>query len=292
MLFLVVSVIIAVAQTPSAALAALINAERDFAKLSVDKGVREAFTTYFADDGINFQPHPTNTKEAFRKNPAPAAPPPITLNWAPIYGDVSQAGDLGYSTGPYRREDHGPQKQPTRHGMFFSIWKKQPDGSWRVALDLGIQTESPVAPLDAPFSAARQSKSKSSGTREEQLAEINALDQTAFGWASKAKEFLDLADQDLRLYRQRMMPFMGKEAVRAWLLGRTSHDEITVKTIGADVSASGDLGYSYGGYETRRRDVEPSSIEKGYYARIWKRDENGKWRIAFDVTLPLPKEDK
>src|SRR5262249_45829368 len=108
----------------------------------------------FAEDGINFQPHPTNTREAFRKTPPPAPPPPITLNWAPIYGDVSQAGDLGYTTGPYTVEDRSAEKRPARHGMYSSVWKKQADGSWKVVLDLGIQVPTPVAPLDAPFQAA------------------------------------------------------------------------------------------------------------------------------------------
>jgi len=36
----------------------LINAERAFAKLAVERGVRESFIAYFADDGIGFAPHP------------------------------------------------------------------------------------------------------------------------------------------------------------------------------------------------------------------------------------------
>src|ERR671939_846865 len=81
------------------ALASLVEAERAFARLSVAQGVRAAFMTYFAEDGINFQPHPTNTKEAYRQRPAPAQPPPVTLDWYPVYADVARAGDLGYTTG-------------------------------------------------------------------------------------------------------------------------------------------------------------------------------------------------
>src|SRR5262245_11958006 len=106
------------------ALLKMADTERAFAKLSVEKGAREAFITFFADDGVNFQPHPVNTKEAFAKQPAPANRPPTILNWAPIYGDVAQSGDLGYSTGPYIVEDHSGQNRPTIHGLFFSIWKR------------------------------------------------------------------------------------------------------------------------------------------------------------------------
>lgn len=45
------------------------DTERAFAKLSVEKGVREAFIAFFADDGVNFQPHPVNTKRRSPNSP-------------------------------------------------------------------------------------------------------------------------------------------------------------------------------------------------------------------------------
>ena len=41
----------------------LVNAERAFAKLAGERGVRESFIAYFADDGIGFAPHPHKVKE-------------------------------------------------------------------------------------------------------------------------------------------------------------------------------------------------------------------------------------
>src|SRR3982750_3505507 len=109
----------------SPALRSLVEAERAFARTSVEKGVRDSFFEFFAEDGINFTPHPTNTRESIRKSPPPATRPPITLNWEPAFADISQAGDLGYTTGPFWVTDQSPQKRPTRHGFYFSIWKKQ-----------------------------------------------------------------------------------------------------------------------------------------------------------------------
>ena len=43
-------------------LLSLANAERAFAKMSVDKGVPVAFYESFAEDGVNFQPHPVNIR--------------------------------------------------------------------------------------------------------------------------------------------------------------------------------------------------------------------------------------
>lgn len=268
------------------AMESLANAERAFAKYSVDHGVREAFITFFAADGINFQPHPTNTKESYRKRPAPATPPPVVLNWAPIYGDVSQAGDLGYTTGPYTLEDRSPAKRPAQHGMYSSIWKRQTDGSWKVVVDLGIQLDSVVAPLDAPFRAAPAWKVKAIKTTvEDSLAEVLKTDREFFEAVkngSTAKSWQKFLSDDARIHRNHMMPVIGKAALQAWSVKQPAI--ISGEPIKAEVARSADFAYSYGKYE--------AANEKGYYVRVWKRDENGNWRITFDVTAPLPEEKK
>lgn len=264
----------------------LANAERAFAKMSVEKGVREAFYNNFAEDGVNFQPHPTNTREAYRKTPAPATPPPVTLNWAPIYGDISQAGDLGYTTGPYTVEDHSPAKRPTRHGMYSSVWKKQADGNWKVVLDLGIQLPSAAAPLDAPFQAAPHWNVKpQKSSAEDNLGSLLKADREFFerAKAGASTAWQKVLSDDARIHRNQMMPVVGKSELQSWA-GKQSA-AITGEPMKADVAASGDFGYSYGKYE-----LKTEKPEKGYYARVWKRDAKGIWRIIFDVTAPLPEE--
>jgi ketosteroid isomerase-like protein len=267
----------------------LANAERAFAKMSVEKGVREAFYNNFAEDGINFQPHPTNTREAYRKSPVQQAPPSITLNWAPIYGDVSRAGDLGYTTGPFINEDHSPAKRPARHGMYSSVWKKQADGSWKVVLDLGIQLPSAAAPLNAPFQAAPHWKVKAaSATVEQGISALLNADRAFFetSQSNPAQAWHRFLSDDARIHRSQLMPLTGKSDLRTWIGKQTaSSGGISGEPIKADVARSSDLGYSYGKYE-----LKAEKIEKGYYVRVWKLDAKGDWRIVFDVTAPLPEE--
>ena len=276
-------------QHSSSALAALVEAERAFARLSVARGVREAFMTYFADDGINFQPHPTNTKEAYRQRPAPAAPPPITLDWQPIYADVSAAGDLGYTTGPYTLTDRGPAQRPAQHGYYFSLWRKQADGAWKVVVDCGIQTPAPPPLAPAPmFQPPRHAQSKVRGdvNLEAERVSLLATDSallaaTAAGGVARA-----LGAQltnDARLHRMGLFPIVGRTAVRAYLKGREM--ALTGAPIKADVAQSGDLGYTYGSYVLR----DGGRTEKGYYVRVWRR-EGGRWRVALDTANPLPPE--
>jgi ketosteroid isomerase-like protein len=53
---------------------------------------------------------------------------------------------------------------------------------------------------------------------------------------------------------------------------------------GADISASGDLGYTYGDYEFRSagKDGKPV-ISHGKYTTIWKKQADGEWRVVLDM---------
>jgi ketosteroid isomerase-like protein len=275
----------------SPAQAALVATERAFARLAVEQGVRASFIAYFADDGIGFNPHPYKVKEVLSNRPAPARRSTIVLNWAPIFGGMARAGDLGWNTGPTVIEDTGPEKRPAQHGMFFSVWKKQSDGNWRVVLDLGNSTPAAVAPLNAPFRAAQQTFNKRpSGNNRVDVEKENA------GLLEAEREFLAAArsgsveqayssrlSDSARVHRPDVMPVVGKSALTAWLAGQTM--TLGGEPIKVEVAGSGDLGYAYGSYE-----LSGAKPEKGYYARVWARDAKGQWRIVMDVTTPIPPE--
>jgi len=265
----------------------LVNAERAFAKLAGERGVRESFIAYFADDGIGFAPHPHKVKERFSNSPAPAARPPLTLNWAPVYGDIAQAGDLGWNTGPTLIEDTSPEKKPARHGMFFSVWKKQSDGSWRVALDLGADTPAAVAPLNAPFKTSYRASGKGPTTNVNVGEEIAGLLKVEREFLAAAKAsglgqaYRSRLSDDARIHRPGVMPVVGKDALRDWLARQTM--TLSGEPTKVDVSRSGDLGYAYGSYE-----LSGAQPQKGYFARVWKRDAEGQWRIVVDTVSLLP----
>ena len=278
-------------------LASLVEAERAFARTSVEKGIRDSFYEFFAEDGINFQPHPTKTRESIRKRPAQASRPPITLNWEPVTADISRAGDLGYTTGPYWLTDQSPEHRPTQHGYYFSIWKKQSDGSWKVEVDAGVQTPAPAAssqPVSFHPARASEYKQKSAGVNlEAERAALLNLERE-FSKTAKAdgfvKTFMGFLNDDARLHRNDMFPLTGKDAIRAFLAGKTM--AVTWEPIKSDVSQSNDLGYTYGSYELKDNSTSAATAEKGYFVRVWKRNKDGKWKIALDTKYPLPPEQK
>ena len=278
----------------SPALASLVAAEREFARTSVEKGVRDSFLAFFADDGINFQPHPTKTREAFLSRPAPTVRPPVTLNWEPIWADVSSGGDMGYTTGPYTLVDNSPEKRPTRHGYYFSVWKKQQNGDWKVVVDLGTQNPEPASPQPAFHAPSRvrfkKSNMKISTEGSAALMDLEGKFQREAQAGGFLKAFAAYLTSESRLHRDGRLPLIGKDAIAAFMAGKQMF--VTWKPLKADVAQSGDLGYVYGSYELRDNPSRTEAIEKGYFVRVWKRVGDGNWKMALDVTNPLPPEQK
>jgi ketosteroid isomerase-like protein len=291
----------------SPALVSLVEAERAFAKTSVERGVRESFLAFFAEDGINFQPHPTKTREAYLKRPAPTARPPVTLNWEPIFADVSSAGDLGYTTGPFRLIDESPEHRPTRHGYYFSIWKRQPDNAWKVVLDLGVQTPAPDAQERAlRFQSVRPQTPAKKTTTSARAGNVNLESERAI-LLEADREFIRAANSrgalkafeahlgdEARLHRDGIFPLTRGDAIRSFLAQKKFM--LSGEPLKAEVAQSSDLGYTYGRYEMRAEGGAPrvtAAAEKGYYVRVWKRDAaRGRWKIVLDTTHPLPPAEK
>lgn len=123
------------------------------ARFSADVGARgvEAWAEAFAEDGRmlpNGQPviqgH-EQIREAMANLGDPRkAPPALTLVWKPVFAGVSDDGTLGWTIGSARGK--GPKGEFLT--KYVTVWRKQADGSWKVAVDCGTQGE--AVPGSAP----------------------------------------------------------------------------------------------------------------------------------------------
>jgi ketosteroid isomerase-like protein len=266
---------------------AMVETERAFSRASEEKGTREAFTEFIADDGILFRPTPVFGKKWMQEHPLPASPTRSVLSWQPILADVSRAGDLGYTTGPWQFRKDIKDARPTAFGNFMTVWKKEANGSWKFVLDLGISNPEPkgAAPMFEPGSSQTKGKIEKVAHDAARSALLNfdrEFSKTSADHGAR-EALLVYAAKDVRLYRNDHFPFVGKMAAADALAPLTS--EWTWKPSFADVSSSGDLGYSYGIYELK--DKNGAVSEKGNYARVWKK-VNGTWKLVVDVADPLP----
>ena len=261
---------------------ALVEMEHAFAKAAATKGTRDAFLEFLAGDGIIFQPGPVNGKKFWSERPSRKG----LLSWEPIFADVSRAGDLGYTTGPWEFRPNGPDDQPIAFGQYFTIWKKQRDGSWKAVLDRGVASEKSFAtkllqfPLHDEASTYDSKFNVASGRAALMKLEEDFSTLSVRKGATAA--FDSYLAGDARVLRQNVAPAVGKENALVLISG--SAGTLTWKRTMADVSASGDLGYTYGPFDLKRGDA---IIEHGSYVRVWKKDGN-VWRVVIDVMSPDP----
>ncbi len=278
------------------ALREMVETERAFAALGAEKGVQESFYKYFGEEGIGFGPHPEKFRESYRKNPPPNPPPPLQfkLEWWPVYGDVAESGELGYNTGPTLVTDRTSQNRPSRHGYFFSVWKKQPAGNWEVAVDMGIGTPSADAAHQdrLKYDRAPQDKYKKVAVKDAAAgkAEMMAIEEkflkTATAHGAREGYLAYLAPYG-RLQRTGQFPLTGKDAVAKYI------DDIKLSItawegIDGGVARSGELGYCYGRFEVGMTREGAETVLKGYFTHVWKRDAKGDWKLVADVVNPLP----
>jgi ketosteroid isomerase-like protein len=70
------------------------------------------------------------------------------------------------------------------------------------------------------------------------------------------------------------------------------NNRLTWTPVGADISASADLGYTYGIFEfhTINKDGKPV-VDYGKYTSIWKLQKDGSWKVVLDMgnASPQPK---
>ncbi len=124
-------------------LRALVETERAFSRAATEKGMKDAFIEYAAEDGLLFRRTVVNAKELWRQtNP----PPTGLLMWGPSFADISRAGDMGYTTGPWEFRAKPTDTAAAGHGHFVTVWRKQADGTFRFALDIGIGHAAPAMP--------------------------------------------------------------------------------------------------------------------------------------------------
>jgi ketosteroid isomerase-like protein len=118
----------------------LLNVDAQFSKLSEARGVNEAFLSSLADDCVLLRPNslPIVGKEINKIKYFSRPDSGYTLTWKPLYGDIAESGELGYTYGIYEFKAMGPDGKPIiGNGTYVSIWKKDQFGNWKLVLDTG-----------------------------------------------------------------------------------------------------------------------------------------------------------
>jgi ketosteroid isomerase-like protein len=259
----------------------MVRTEQRFAARALVVGWRQAFLEYFSDSATGFDDDQVvPARELLRKSPDP--PKDLRLIWEPRYGDIASSGDFGYLTGPVRRINPAVSEGRPQHSIYASVWKRQADGSFRVVMDMGVQTPAPVtfppgvtrAPQTERYARNTTVPSAVKSLRDTDAALTNALR------SGQAEAYRGHLADGARLHRPGVMPIVGEQAIVTWLSGQPRYAAGESKF--ADTSMAGDLGYTYGTYT-----LDGNQTSRGFYVRVWSRGRDGVWRVALDVLQPV-----
>ena len=268
------------AQSLDQTVQALIIAERAFSKLSEEKGMKEAFLTYLADDSIVFRPNPVPGRKVYEVSPDDS---PAVLTWEPAYVEAAIDGDLGYTTGPYVLRDKSQPGDDPRYGHYVSVWQKQPGGLWKVVLDAGISHPQPGLKPKEVMTRKEVGRPKRL-IKVDKFAELDNLLQAEAEFSAKAgtaglaAAYRAFAETDVRFYRDGSLPEMGIDFVPETTA--KNPNRLSWAPMDGDVSRWGTLGPDL--------THDPGAVFS--YLRIWRKNSEGKWKTALDLAVPVPSE--
>jgi ketosteroid isomerase-like protein len=223
-----------------------------------------------------FTPAPANAQETLKSEAE--EPKDLSLKWWPVWAGISRSGDLGFTTGPYTARDG------KSFGHYFTVWKKQNDGTWKWIFDGGVRNDaaSPNGPTTEPTHL--QLASGAYNYPEAAWGQVAAIeDELAKESAGDAKAaLLKHLAEDAHIMSSREQPAVGAAAIAAELDRRAK--TIAFKRLGGATSKQGDMIFTYGDAEW----AEGADKRQGHYVRIWQKRTAG-WRIVFDEIVANPK---
>jgi ketosteroid isomerase-like protein len=232
--------------------------ERAFSARCAEVGIRDSFLEYFTEDAIHFGPEPRLARPDLEKE---SSSNKVRLTWQPKTVRVACTGQLAVSTGPYVLQT--PTNKSS--GYYLSIWKRQDDGAWKVAADIGVSGPIAKAGVD-DFQSYPDPPDQ--GTP----ADLLAYEREQFNPALDLDHiYRSIASPETVFERDNQPPQTGQPEYAVFLYGQKNKRIQLTQTGG---SVSGNLGFTYG--------TEADEKSTVGYLRVWLLQQS-RWSLVFDV---------
>lgn len=250
----------------------LIETEKVFAQASINLGTKTAFLKFLSNESIAFGKFmPVNGLEYWQSIDYKGV-----VTWQPFMAEIAGSSDLGYTISDYQFHSITAEDKPSRFGSFVTLWKKQADNSWKVALNMGVshnEVEMNSATITEIYSTSKPFELKNQMVLAERMVFMN----DHFYWKN-AKSALNPFEphlaQNVRIYRKNLNPIIGKENAKVFL--KKTYDKNLVYTgLKAISSNAGDLVCVYG--------VISGAGKSGNYVRIYKQETKDAWKIVVEM---------
>lgn len=128
---------------PAAAEEILLARDRELARAVTAEGPLSAYLAHLTADArlLRDGRPPALGRQGIREVMAEAG----SLSWEPQAAGVAASADLGYTWGAYQQPAGGPEEEGDK-GHYVRLWRREPDGVWRVAVDLLTPLPPPPPP--------------------------------------------------------------------------------------------------------------------------------------------------
>ena len=128
-------------------------------------------------------------------------------------------------------------------------------------------------------------------TTQDRIGSLRSMVETEFAFAARSVEkgtqtaFLDfLADNSVMF---RPGPVNGKES---FIKRPAAPGILTWGPTKAYTAIAGDLGYTIGPWEYRRKSLTDSAVAWGNFVTIWRYQSDGNWKVEVDIGISHPDE--
>lgn len=135
----------ATTEVPEPPPADVLAADRDFAQLALDAGIRAAYDRYLATDAIVFRPLPVAAREWLGTH----EPATGRLEWVPATAMVACDATLAVTLGTWNYTARDSRTPDT--GYYLTAWRREAEGGdWRIVLDQSLSlVQLPALPTPA-----------------------------------------------------------------------------------------------------------------------------------------------
>ena len=271
----------------------LMAADQGFANRSVEIGRTGAFLEFLGQGSTVFRDGPVDalelySSEIYQNNVN-------EISWEAHYVDVSRAGDLGLTAGPLNFLGNASTGQ---FGHLISIWQRQ-EGRWVLMADivasipgfLSLEVEPNFDDTSPVLEETAHPVMATAGTNNMQsLIDRDNLFGDSINFRGGQRALLRYGLENTRVYLPGMAPAVGADSASsvygAFLDNQLSTtNQINLTHIGGFLSASKELGYTYGTMETLEGDLQQSF--RTSYMRLWRFTASNEWKIAVEVLSPF-----
>ncbi len=175
----------------------------------------------------------------------------------------------------------GPQSCPTGARVFLELYVGGRTGSVTREC-VGPDAASQLGQLLSRAAGSEDEPSLAEAARAE-LIEADAAFAARAEAEGPAAAFGAFAGAQARFFGAGAAPVQGREAIVAAMAALPAGTRMSWAPDGAQVSARGDMGYTWGRATVTPPDGPPQQIN---YVTVWTRDFDGAWKFAADIGVP------